>query len=182
MRFVLWGVEEIGLLGSTAYAEAHAKELAAVRFYLNMDAAGSSDMRRDVVLNEWPALQPLFEGWRDEMALDFAVGQSLNAHSDHYPFFLAGVPTGGIQSATRSLEGRGYGHTQFDTVDKVHRADLREAASLAARVALRVANQKPWPVTHRSAGAASELLDGPAYREEKALKERVDAYHAQRAG
>ena len=35
------------------------------------------------------------------------------------PFFMAGVPTGGLQSAERSLAGRGYGHTQHDTVDKV---------------------------------------------------------------
>ena len=68
------------------------------------------------------------------MALEFAVGQRTSAHSDHYPFFMAGVPTGGMQSADLSLAGRGYGHTQYDTVDKVDPTCLREASTLAARL------------------------------------------------
>ncbi len=176
VRFALWGVEEIGLLGSQAYAAAHAVDLPTIRFYLNMDAAGARDMRRDLVLNEWPVLEPLFERWREEMAATFEVGQSVNAHSDHYPFFLAGVPTGGIQSAGRSLEGRGYGHTQYDTVDKVDLADMREAAALAARLLLRMAAEEHWPATQRTAGAVQELLDSPAYREEKALQDRLAAH------
>jgi hypothetical protein len=110
------------------------------------------------------------------MAATFEVGQSVNAHSDHYPFFLAGVPTGGIQSAGRSLEGRGYGHTQYDTVDKVDLADMREAAALAARLLLRMAAEEHWPATQRTAGAVQELLDSPAYREEKALQDRLAAH------
>jgi Iap family predicted aminopeptidase len=178
VRFVLWGVEEIGLLGSKAYAEVHAQELSDLRFYLNMDAAGAPSNNRDIVLNEWPELVDLFGRWRDEMALDFAVGQSVHAHSDHFPFFMAGVPTGGIQSVERSGEGRGYGHTRHDTVDKVELRGLREAATLAARVALRIASEEAWPVQRRDEAAVLELLDNPDYREEKAFRDRLDAFYA----
>jgi Zn-dependent M28 family amino/carboxypeptidase len=145
VRFALWGIEEIGLLGSRAYAQAHADELPGIRFYLNLDSAGAKANKRDIVLNEWPALELLFERWRDEMALEFAIGQSVHAHSDHFPFFMAGVPTGGLQSVERSLGGRGFGHTRYDTVDKVELTSLREAATLAARLALRVASAETWP-------------------------------------
>ncbi|MFZ5918863.1 MAG: M28 family peptidase [Chloroflexota bacterium] len=178
VRFVLWGVEEIGLLGSRAHVAAHADALAKVRFYLNMDSAGAATNNRDIVLNEWPDLQPLIERWRAEMALDFAVGQSVSAYSDHFPFFMAGVPTGGIQSAERSLAGRGYGHTRYDTVDKVELAHLRQASALAARLALRMASEQNWPARKRDPEDVLKMLDGPEYREEQAYRERLEAFYA----
>jgi Zn-dependent M28 family amino/carboxypeptidase len=177
MRFAFWGVEEIGLLGSRAYVAAHAAELDRVRFYLNMDSAGTRDNKRDIVLNDWPGLQPLFEAWSDEMAQDFAVAQRTSASSDHFPFFMAGVPTAGMQSADLSLAGRGYGHTRYDTVDKVDLASLREASTLAARLALRLASAEDWPVARRSKESVLQLLDTPEYEEEQALRARVDAYY-----
>jgi Zn-dependent M28 family amino/carboxypeptidase len=183
VRFALWGIEEIGLLGSRAYVEAHADELDQIRFYLNMDSAGTKSNKRDIVLNEWPALQSLLEGWGEEMALEFAVGQKTSAHSDHFPFFLCGVPTGGMQSVQPSLEGRGYGHTQYDTVDKVELTCLREASTLAARLALRLASEEEWPVARRDQDAVLALLDTPEYQEERELHARVDEFYQEaRAG
>jgi hypothetical protein len=144
-----------------------------------MDSAGAKTNNRDIVLNEWPALQPLVERWREEMALSFAVGQRTSAHSDHFPFFMAGVPTGSMQSAVESLEGRGYGHTRYDTVDKVELDDLREAAALAARLALRIASEENWPVARRDEEVVRELLDTPEYRQEQELRARVRAHYAQ---
>jgi Zn-dependent M28 family amino/carboxypeptidase len=179
VRFVLWGVEEIGLLGSREYVRIHVDTLSNFRFYLNMDSAGTKTNNRDLILNEWPVLEPLFERWRDEMGLDFAVAQSVMAFSDHFPFFENGVPTGGLQSAEQSLAGRGYGHTQYDTVDKVELVGLREASSLSARLALRIASAEDWPASQRSKESVLELLEGPDYQEEQAYRERLDAYYEQ---
>jgi Zn-dependent M28 family amino/carboxypeptidase len=177
VRFALWGIEEIGLFGSREHVKAHADGLSDIRFYLNMDSAGTQSNNRDIVLNEWPDLESYFERWREEMALEFAVAQSVTAFSDHFPFFMAGVPTGGMQSAERSLAGRGYGHTQHDTVDKVDLTSLREASALAARLALRMASEETWPVTRRDEKTVLELLDSPEYREEKEFRERLDAFY-----
>lgn len=176
VRFVLWGIEEIGLLGSRAYVKAHADELSEFRFYLNMDSAGTKTNNRDIVLNEWPELEALFEFWSEEMALGFKVGQSVSAFSDHFPFFMAGVATGGMQSVVPSV-GRGYGHTQYDTVDKVDMRSLREASTLAARLALRIADEASWPVARRDPEAVKALLDSPDYREEQAYREKLDAFY-----
>ncbi len=177
VRFALWGIEEIGLYGSRQYVKAHANELSNIRFYLNMDSAGTETNNRDIVLNEWPDLESCFERWSEELAVEFAVGQSVTAYSDHFPFFMAGVPTGGMQSAERSLAGRGYGHTQYDTVDKVDLTSLREASTLAARLALRIASEETWPVTCRDEQAVLELLDSPEYREEQEYRDRLDAFY-----
>ena len=177
LRFALWGVEEIGLLGSTAYTQAHANELSNIRFYLNMDAAGVTDPK-DIVLHQWPALQPLFEAYQQEMAADFAIGQAIHAHSDHYPFAMAGVTTGGIESARQSLSGRGYGHTMYDTVDKVSLKGLREASTLGARLALRIAAEENWPVARRDPKAAYKLLTEAVTQEYRDFEERLDAFDA----
>ncbi len=131
------------------------------------------------MLNEWPELEPLFERWRSEMAADFAIAQSLESHSDHFPFFMAGVPTAGIESADAQLSGRGYGHTQYDTVDKVAARGLREAAALAARLALRVASAEDWPVSRRDERTVMELLDSPDYRVEQEFRTRLAAFYEQ---
>jgi Zn-dependent M28 family amino/carboxypeptidase len=177
IRFALWGVEEIGLIGSTQYVEAHADELDKIRFYLNMDSAGVMQ-HKDIQLNQWENLVPIFEAWREEMARDFRVGQSVNAHSDHYPFLMAGVPTGGIGGVRRKTSGgRGYGHTRYDTLDKVEMKGLREAAVFAARLALRIANHEQWPAQRRSPEAVADLLDNPDNREETEIFGRIRAFY-----
>jgi aminopeptidase YwaD len=177
VRFALWGIEEIGLLGSTAYVQAHVDELSDIRFYLNMDSAGTPTNNRDIVLNEWPELEALFGSWGEEMAHDYAIGQSVTAFSDHYPFFVTGVPTGGMQSAEQSLTGRGFGHTRHDTVDKVDLRSLREASTLAARLALRIASEENWPVSRRPEETVLSLLDSPEYREEQEYRAQLDAFY-----
>ena len=176
LRFVFWGIEEIGLLGSRAYVAAHAGELDRVRFYFNMDSAGAVK-EKGVVLNEWPDLQPLFEGWSREMSHPFLVGQSINAHSDHFPFLMAGVPTGGMEAVKKDLSGRGYGHTAYDTLDKVSLTGVREAAALAARLALRIANAAEWPAARRREEEVNALFEGPQYAEEQAYREAIAAYY-----
>jgi Iap family predicted aminopeptidase len=137
IRFFLWGVEEIGLIGSKAYIAAHEEELDRIRFYLNLDSAGVIE-NKGIVFNEWPELEPIFDRWGKEMSSDFGMKQSVNAHSDHFPFLMAGVPTGGLGNVGgKSESGRGYGHTKHDTLDKINLASLREAAALTARLTLR---------------------------------------------
>jgi Zn-dependent M28 family amino/carboxypeptidase len=177
VRFALWGVEEIGLIGSKQYVAAHKDDLENIRFYLNMDAAGMVE-EKGIVLNEWPELKDIFSAWSEEMALGFEVGQSVHAFSDHFPFFMQGAPTGGMQQVRRSLSGRGYGHTAYDTLDKVTLRSLREAAAMAARLLLRLASAGDWPVTRRARDDVLSLLDGPDYREEAEFRKQLAAHYA----
>ena len=177
IRFALWGVEEIGLIGSTQYTQKHVAELDNLRFYLNMDMAGAIP-DKGIVLNKWPELADLFAGWSQEMALEFGLEQSVNAHSDHYPFLMAGAPTGGIgRVSKKKAGGRGYGHTRYDTLDKVNLTGLREAAVLSARLALRIASMEDWPVSRRSQDEVTAVLDNPDNRAEKELFDRVNAFY-----
>jgi len=176
IRFVMWGIEEIGLLGSTAYVAAHADQLKNIRFYLNMDAAGG-DAPKDINLHKWPELQATFDGYQQDMALDFSIGQTFHTASDHFPFLMSGVVTGGVEAVRETRTGRGYGHTYYDTVDKVKLVNLREAATLAARIALRVAQDENWPVSSRDAQAVAELMDGPDQQASREVYDRLDSLY-----
>jgi aminopeptidase YwaD len=158
LRFVGWGTEEIGLIGSHRYVDAHADELDRIRFYLNLDSAGCPG-RKGIVIHEWPELVPFFEEACQETALEAPVGQHISPSSDHFPFFLAGVPSAGMGDPFGAPKGRGYGHTRFDTVDKVNLADLRCASDLAARMTLRVSQSKEFPASRRDGTAVQQIID-----------------------
>lgn len=176
LRFALWGVEEIGLLGSHQFVNDHEALLDNFRFYLNLDSAGVIDPK-DIELNEWPELAPIFEAWSEEMNLPFKVGQSVNAFSDHFPFLRAGVPTAGVGSLGGRKTGRGYGHTRYDTLDKINIRSLREAAALAARLALRVASREEWPAHRRSQEEVTAVLDNADNSEETEIFAKILAYY-----
>ncbi|GAB4420339.1 MAG: M28 family metallopeptidase [Anaerolineales bacterium] len=175
LRFVAWGVEEIGLLGSRAYVRAHVDELKNIRFYLNMDAAGN-EMPKDINLHAWPDLGATFARYQKEMALDFAIGQTFHDASDHYPFLLEGVVTGGIEAVRKTRGGRGYGHTWYDTLDKVNPTDVRDAAALGARLALRIASEDEWPASARDKKAVTDLLTRPERKELYDYQQRITTY------
>jgi hypothetical protein len=64
-------------------------------------------------------------------------------------------------------------------VDKVDLKGLREASTLAARLALRIAHADEWPASRRDEEAVQALLDTPEHREEKEFRARVDAFYEQ---
>ena len=157
VRFIGYGCEEIGLTGSYRYVDRHDAELDAIRFVLNLDSAGGGG-RKGIILHRWPALEPFFRQASREMAYPFPVGQQVNSFSDHFPFFLQGVASGGMGDPEPAPTGRGFGHTRYDTLDKVEIANLRDASGVAARLALRIANADDFPSRRRDDDQVQEIV------------------------
>ncbi len=158
VRFIAFGTEEIGLTGAFRYVDAHASELDNIRFMLNMDAAGGSS-RKGIVLHCWDALGPFFDTAREQMYTEMPVGQKVHSYSDHFPFFLKGVPSCHMGDPEAPPGGRGFGHTAYDTLDKVELENLRAASAVGARVALRCANADDFPAKRRISEAVQEIVD-----------------------
>jgi uncharacterized cupin superfamily protein len=55
--------------------------------------------------------------------------------------------------------GRGFGHTMYDTLDKVDLVNLRAGSSVAARLALRMANDPSFCPQRRGTEKVQQLLD-----------------------
>ncbi len=178
VRFIGFGTEEIGLTGAHRYVDAHEGELDNLRFMFNLDAAGGAS-RKGVVLHRWVELDAFFRQAAKEMAAEIPVGQKVHPYSDHFPFVLKGVPTGHMGDPEAGPSGRGFGHTAYDTLDKVSLANLREGSAVAARLALRIANADDFPAQRRSLDAVQEILDTDpdleGYRVSQALAKRLRA-------
>lgn len=145
IRIVCFGCEEIGLLGSWYNAEGYASGKAGktLRLMVNLDGAGRGQGGQELVTaTADESLASYFAGVATQRNLKLDTRSSLSVHSDHFPYFMAGFPSVGLSSrdATAGMIGRGYGHTEADTVDKVNLRGLQSAAMVIARMAAAIAD------------------------------------------
>ncbi len=160
VRFILFPLEEMGLIGSHAYVDAHTQEMSHVEFMLNLDGAGRPG-ESSVVVQGWKELIPVFQQLNEDMKEAFNVRNRISPYSDMYPFVLAGVPAATMASASTGPRGaRGWGHTAADTLDKVSPRALQKDALLVARMLLHLANgPENWPAPHKPKEEIKQLLD-----------------------
>ncbi len=177
VRLICFGAEETGLYGSHNYVAAHPEEMAAIRFMLNLDAGGGEG-KKGITFHDFPELEPPLKAWAAEMKATLPADQQVSPYSDHWPFFLKGVPcgSGGDPEARRTRTGRGYGHTKYDTVDKVDLEYLRLAAANYTRFLLRVANADDWAPRRKTEAEIQAFIQKQGYDQTLALAEKVKAY------
>jgi hypothetical protein len=138
IRFVLFSGEEQGLLGSRAYAEAHAATADSIQAVLVLDngtgaITGQALQGRKDLEGLWKELlTPV-------AALDAdSVREASKMGTDHLSFLPYGVPGFNFDQLRR-----GYNHThhsESDTYDKAVAGDLKQAAAVMAVTAYELAN------------------------------------------
>lgn len=163
VRIICFGYEELGLGGSWKHCERYTSpgNTEQLRIAVNLDGAGrGGGGQEQIIATGDAALAAYFRSLPARLHYDFDVNNRISAHSDHFPFFLAGFPSATLNSrdSTAGMIGRGYGHTEGDTVDKVSLRGLQMGAALAARVALDLANADPFPAQHRDQAAVHRAL------------------------
>ncbi|HTM98292.1 MAG TPA: M28 family peptidase, partial [Pedobacter sp.] len=149
VEFVLFMGEEQGLLGSKAYVAQSKKNktLDQVSFMLNYDMTndpkGFSTSREE--------MEPLFTGWGAEVVkIDtnfknlFLAGASL--HSDHQPFLLEGIPTGGGAGGRLPNNSGPFYHSDGDTFKLVDEQGLKNTVRYGAMLTYGLANTVKIPV------------------------------------
>jgi carboxypeptidase Q len=138
IRFVLFGGEEQGLIGSRAYAARHAAEADSIQAVLVIDNGtgaikGQALQGRNDLEGLWKQLlAPVASLGAD------SVRQAAKSGTDHLSFIPYGVPAFNFDQLPR-----GYNHThhsQSDTYDKAIPGDLKQAAAVMAVTAWELAN------------------------------------------
>jgi Iap family predicted aminopeptidase len=129
VRFAFWGAEEFGLFGSRAYA-ASARPADFVG-YLNFDMLGSRAHLRAIY--EGP-FAPVFLRYFAQRRLA-AERIDLAGRSDHAPFDVIGVPTGGLFA--------GFDACFHRACDRVETVDFQVLEELAAAAAFVIAELAP---------------------------------------
>jgi len=73
------------------------------------------------------------------------VGRAMAASSDHWPFYMQGIPAVSLSGYRSPAEvarvGRGWTHTSADTIDKVVPKNLKDAAMVLAHSLIHLANE-----------------------------------------
>jgi len=69
-----------------------------------------------------------------------------------------------------------FGHTKYDTLDKIKQEDLRRAAANYARFMFRVANLDKWNVKRKSKAEIEAFIAQQGYDETVALTDRLKEY------
>ncbi len=159
VRFVGFAQEEMGLLGSEEYAKKHGEK--STEFMLNLDGAGRGD-RTTLVLQGWPESVSYFEQMvKDMYETDITVGDSFGLYSDMYPFASRGIPAASLSSSSPASDDapRGYGHTYWDSLDKVNPRFLQMDAARVARIILRLAAADEIPMQHKPVEKVRERIE-----------------------
>lgn len=152
IRFATWSGEEQGLQGAYAYVKKHHGadgRNAPPRFALNLDELSTGHMKG--VVSMLPHLRDFMQGQLDSMSdgLKCHVQGTVDAHSDHFPFFRAGIPSGILwrwRFSSRHANAE-FHHEAADTADKLNVRELKEYVGQIARFMLRLSHVPPedWP-------------------------------------
>ncbi len=137
-------MEEIGVTGSTCYAAKHSEELDCLDLMINCDGAGRANDHIYRISGP-DSLVGNLQGLVDKMNYKMKVGKSSSSASDHWPFYLQGIPavtlSGYRSPAEVARVGRGWTHTSADTLDKVDPKRLKDAAMVLAHSLIHLANE-----------------------------------------
>lgn len=165
VRFVGHGSEEIGLHGARNLAESI--DLETVKCVINLDVAGRSRTPA-IKHNGFDAISSGFESMADSLDIDIDLTGGITPHGDYWPFVARGVPAAMVHAGGNG-NGRGWGHTHADTLDKLDRRDLRELTIAIAESVLEFAS-RDCETPHKEPETIRDQL-GERYERELRLQE-----------
>ena len=158
VEFVVYGAEEVGLVGSEHYASETDHDT--VKAIVNNDGVVRG-RTLDLLTHGFDELTAAAERVADRFGHPISTTPNLGPHSDHWPFTKWGVPGYHVTSETPGT-GRGWGHTEADTLDKVDRRNLAEQAVLLTELTVEVADEDVQ-IPHRApADIAAQLEEEDA--------------------
>ena len=161
VEFVLFMGEEQGLLGSKEFIHSlkESADLDNVKFMLNYDMTndpkGFSTSRKEMkdLFTEWGAqIVKIDTGFKNI----FLAGAGL--HSDHQPFMLEGIPTGGGTGGKLPNNSGQFYHSDGDSFKLVDEQQLKNTVRYSAMLTYALANTPQIPVTRQSDATLKAFL------------------------
>ena len=157
IRIVLWGGEEQGQLGSTAYVASHRAGIERWVAYLNSDAGTGRQIgwtapgRADVVEAVRPLVAPLLAS-NGGIVFDRRMQHAFQ--SDGAAFIRAGVPVLDLNADDSKYEE--VHHTPADTIERVDEGNLEAGAAIVSATALAIADAAKRLAPRRSPRAGDK--------------------------
>lgn len=164
MKFIWCGSEEMGLLGSKAYVEAHKAELDNVKICLNVDMTGvtiGADIAR---CTSEESLVSFIHFLACERGFAISVKQGVYS-SDSTPFADAGVPA--VSFARIAPSGGAEIHSRRDVLDFLEPKNYYATCDFFNAVADRLDKSKVFPINHSIPKNMVDEIDNYFGRKEK---------------
>ena len=168
VEFVLFMGEEQGLLGSKAYVEKAKKDgtIDQITYMLNYDMTndpkGFATSRKE--------MEPLLKGWGSEIVkIDtgfknlFQAGAGL--HSDHQPFLLEGITTGGGAGGKLPNNSGPYYHSDGDVFNLVDEQGMKNTVRYSTMQTYALANTPVIPVKKQNEKDLEIFLESQKLKE-----------------
>ncbi|SEK44274.1 M28 family peptidase [Haloferax larsenii] len=139
VRFVCFGSEEVGLVGSEHEATRLGDDRENVKAIVNNDGVVAGRTLK-LHTHGFDELEATVEAVEDRFDHGISTIPEQLPHSDHWPFVAYGVPAFMVGSE-REGRGRGWGHTHADTIEKLESRTLREQAILLTELTVELARE-----------------------------------------
>ncbi|PSP95067.1 peptidase M28 [Halobacteriales archaeon QS_4_62_28] len=160
VHIVVYGAEEVGLVGSNH--DADQRDHDTIKAIVNNDGVVRG-RTLECHTHGFDALATTATDVAETFDHPVEATPRLGPHSDHWPYVKWGVPGYHVRSDTAS-EGRGWGHTRADTLDKLESRNLREQAVLLTELVVSLADESV-EVTHRDPDDIADQLEDEALAE-----------------
>lgn len=154
VEFIGFGAEEVGLDGSEYHSTTVDPE--AVKAVVNLDGV-IRGRTLQFFTHTFDELEAAVDRTADRLDHPTRVIPKEGFRGDQWPLVREGVP-GYFVSGVRDSEGRGYGHTSADTLDKLDIRNLREQAVFLTELVVDLA-QEDVVIPHRSRQAVAESFE-----------------------
>ncbi len=140
IRLVAFDAEELGVLGSQKYVDAHRNDLDNIALMINLDNAAGPVASHGFLTSGLKDTQAVLSFYARDFGYPLSFKDGVVTASDNFPFFMQGIPAICMMARPEdSALGRGYGHTAADTLDKVAEVDLKASAMTISRMVARLA-------------------------------------------
>ena len=164
LRFIFCGSEERGLLGSKAYCEAHADELAKTVLCINLDMIGCIMGKFCAVSTAEQRLVDYISYFGEEIGLCVSSRQDVYS-SDSTPFADKGVPA--ISFARLAPPNTATIHNSYDTKKLIKTDNMQKDIKFITAFAERMVNAERCPVDREIPDNMKEKLDEYLCRKRK---------------
>lgn len=146
LKFIWFGSEEVGLLGSKAYVEAHVDELESIKFGINIDLGGTilGEDKANIMAEE--SLCNMLEFYSKEVSFPLTIKQSIYS-SDSIPFSDKGIPT--VNFLRIGAPGAVEIHNRYDILETLSPKPLYNTMKFIQDFSEKIINSHILPIPRK---------------------------------
>jgi len=139
LRFIWFGAEERGLVGSHSHIAANPEEIAATKLMINIDLAGQVIGHHEFAVTAQKSVGDILRFMAQEKGLGVTVKQNIYS-SDSTAYADAGVP------AFSFFRAGTIGHSRYDGISLTSPATMEKTTDFMIHFTERIVNSEVFPV------------------------------------